>query len=110
MNDVKWSKKEKQIARGAFDKAYERECRQIIGQLKEKALHLAGPEDIWALHDYLSSQRKEIDEKYDYRYSVLIMVFGILLRQHWLKIEDLDGFSEDKIEQIVSLANIKKPS
>ena len=73
------SKKEKSRARDAFDKAYEKECNQIIGKLREKSLKLSVPEDIWELHDYLSEIRKEIDEKYDYRYSVLIMVFGILL-------------------------------
>ena len=107
MNDVKWSKKEKQIARAAFDKAYAKECNRIIAQLKEKALHLAEPEDLWALHDYLTGARKEIDEKYDYRYSVLIVVFGILLKQRWLKIEDLEGLSDEKLERIVSLAKIQ---
>lgn len=106
MNDIKWSKKEKLIARAAFDKAYEKECNQIIEKLKKKSLRLSDPEDIWELHDYLSEIRKEIDEKYDYRYSVLIMVFSILLKQHWIKIEDLEGLSDYKIDRIKSLANI----
>ncbi|MGD8262575.1 MAG: hypothetical protein PVG08_20905 [Desulfobacterales bacterium] len=58
MNDFKWSKKEKSIARAAFDKAYEKECNQIIGKLKEKSLRLSDPEDIWELHDYLIEIRK----------------------------------------------------
>jgi hypothetical protein len=106
MNYEKWSKKEKSIARAAFDKAYDKECNQIIGKLKEKSLKLSDPEDIWELHDYLSEIRKEIDEKYDYRYSVLIMVFAHLLKQQWLKIDDLEGLSVDKIDRIKSLANI----
>ena len=106
MNYQKWSKKDKSIARAAFDKAYEKECNQIIGKLKQKALRLSDPEDIWELHNYLSEIRKEIDKKYDYRYSVLIMVFAILLKQQWLKIDDLEGLSADKIDKIKSLANI----
>jgi hypothetical protein len=106
MNYEKWSKKEKSIARAAFDKAYEKECNQIIGKLKEKSLRLSSPEDIWEFHDYLSEIRKEIDEKYDYRYSVLIMVFAHLLKQQWLKIDDLEGLSVDKIDRIKSLSNI----
>ena len=51
MNQDKWSKKEKTIARSAFDKAYEKECIQIIEKLKKKSLKLSGPEDIWDLHD-----------------------------------------------------------
>lgn len=106
INYDKWSKNEKSIARAAFDKAYEKECHQIIGKLREKSLKLSDPEDIWEFHDYLSEIRKEIDKKYDYRYSVLIMVFSILLKQQWLKIDDLEGLSADKIEKIKSLANI----
>ena len=106
MNHDKWSKKEKKIARTAFDKAYEKECFQIIEKLKKKTLKLSGPEDIWDLHDYLSEIRKEIDEKYDYRYSVLILIFSKLLKQQWLNIEDLEGLSSDKIDRIKSLSNL----
>ena len=106
MNHDKWSKKEKTIARTAFDKAYEKECFQIIEKLKKKTLKLSGPEDIWDLHDYLSEIRKEIDKKYDYRYSVLILVFSKLLKQQWLNIEDLEGLSSDKIDRIKSLPNL----
>lgn len=105
MNDEKWSKKEKTIARAAFDKAYEKECNQIIANLKQKARKLSVPEDLWELHEYLSEIRKEIDQKYDYRYSVLIMVFAHLVKQQWLKIDDLDGLSVEKIDMIRSLAN-----
>lgn len=107
MNQVNWSKKEKTIARTAFDKAYEKECVQIIEKLKKKTLKLSGPGDIWELHDYLSEIRKEIDEKYDYRYSVLVLVFATLLKQQWLDIEDLEGLSADKIDRIKSLPNLQ---
>jgi hypothetical protein len=107
MNQDKWTKKEKTIARAAFDKAYEKECLQIIEKLKKKSLKLSGPEDVWDLHDYLSEIRKGIDEKYDYRYSVLILVFATLLKQKWLDFEDLEGLSPDKIDKIKSLVNLK---
>jgi glycyl-tRNA synthetase beta subunit len=106
MNQDKWSKKEKTIARTAFDKAYEKECFQIIEKLKKKAFKLSDPEDIWDLHDYLSEIRKEIGEKYDYRYSVLILVFAKLIKQQWLNIEDLEGLSSDKIDRIKSIVSL----
>ena len=28
---------------------------------------------LWAIHDYLTEKRKEMDKKYDYRYSVLLL-------------------------------------
>jgi hypothetical protein len=36
MNCDKWSKNEKPIARAAFDKAYEKECNQTIGEPKRE--------------------------------------------------------------------------
>ena len=104
MHNDKWSKQEKTIARAAFDKAYEKECIQIIEKLKKKSLKLTRPEDIWDLHDYLSEIRQEIDQKYDFRYSVLILVFATLLNQQWLEIDDLEGLSTDKIDKIRFLA------
>lgn len=45
-------------------------------------------------------KRREIDGKYDYRYSQLVLVFGRLLNEGWLEIDDLEGLDEDKITKI----------
>ena len=86
-----WSKKEKAIARQAFDKAYERELDSLMHEVKERANAIKAPEDIWLLHDFLKEKRREINEKYDYRYSQLIFVFGRLLNEGWLGIDDFEG-------------------
>jgi hypothetical protein len=75
MEDIKWSKTEKTISRAAFDKAYKNECDEIIRTVKRKAAGLSEPKGLWELEDYLCEKRKETDQKYDYRYSVLIHVF-----------------------------------
>jgi len=103
--EMKWSSSEKKIARAAFDKAYQREMGEIINTLKEKATHLKSPSDVWELHEYLSKQGKEVDEKYDYRYSKLILVFSKLMAQNFLLEEDIEGLSEDKIKIIQSLSS-----
>jgi hypothetical protein len=36
-------------------------------------------DDIWGLHDFLTEKRNEVDEKYDYRFSVLDFVFSRLI-------------------------------
>jgi len=100
MNNIAWSKKEKVIARKAFDKAYERETIKLTNDVKVLANEIKTPEDIWHLHDFLKEKRREIDEKYDYRYSQLIFVFGRLLNEGWLEINDLEGLDEDKITKI----------
>jgi (p)ppGpp synthase/HD superfamily hydrolase len=106
MNELKWSKTEKNLARKAFDLAYQRECETIATKLKDMILTATKPEDLWKIHDYLTEQRERTDEKYDYRYSVLISVFARLLREGWLKEAELEGLQEDKIERIKYLASM----
>jgi len=58
------------------------------------------PEDLWRIHDFLTKERRRTDEKYDYRYSVLLFVFARLLHEGWIVETDLQGLAEDKIEVI----------
>jgi len=55
---------------------------------------------IWRLHDYLSEKRRDFDRKYDFRYSVLMLVFSRLVSEGWLKIDDLSGIGDEKVEAI----------
>jgi hypothetical protein len=50
---------------------------------------------------------REIDNKYDYRYSVLILVFARLMKDGWLMIDDLKGLGQEKIDRIVSLVDLQ---
>jgi hypothetical protein len=56
------------------------------------------------LEHYLTQRRKEIDRKYDYRYSQLTQVFGRLLYEKRLREGELLGLREDKLKRIRSLA------
>jgi hypothetical protein len=89
-----------EIARKAFDAAYERECAAIAAKLREMTAAIEEPRDIWLIHDFLSRRRREIDHKYDYRYSVLIEVFARLIREGRINMADLAGLREDKIEKL----------
>lgn len=100
MMNSKWSDSEKKVARRAFDKAQEKECASIMAKLKDLAAKAVKPEDLWAVHDYLTEQRRSIDEKYDYRYSQLILVFSRLLREKWIEENDLQGLSDEKLQAI----------
>jgi len=100
-----WSKTEKEVARQAFKRACDRECKELSNKVKEMANTAETPEDIWKLHEFLTEKRKEIDEKYDYRYSVLILVFGRLLKEGWIALDDLEGLDKDKIAKIKYLAD-----
>ena len=103
-NEPIWSRSEKVIARTAFDAALGRELHEVIQQAKKMASQIQQSSDLWDLELYLTQRRKEIDRKYDYRYSQLTQVFGRLLHETRLCEEDLRGLREDKLTSIRSFA------
>jgi hypothetical protein len=105
-DNVIWSRSEKAVARAAFDAALKRELEKVIQQTKQMATQLHEPADLWGLEHYLSERRKEIDRKYDYRYSQLRFVFGRLLYEGWLGEEDLRGLHEGKLKSIRAFTKI----
>ena len=103
-NEPIWSRSEKVIARTAFDAALGRELHEVMQQAKKMASQIQQSSDLWDLEHYLSQRRKEIDRKYDYRYSQLTHVFGRLLHEGRLREEELRGLREDKLKPIRSFA------
>ena len=95
-----WSKGEKAVARRAFDDALSREFSALANEVRRRANSIAGPGDIWELHNFLSRQRKAIDEKYDYRFSVLVFIFARLINEGWLTEVELAGLDEEKLAAI----------
>ena len=109
-NEPTWSKSEKGIARTAFDVALGRELHEIIQRAKQMANGIQQSSDLWDLEHYLTQRRKEIDRKYDYRYSQLTHLFGRLLHEGRLSEEELCGLREDKMESIRSFAKFLRES
>jgi hypothetical protein len=103
-NEPIWSRSEKVIARTAFDAALGRELHEVIQEAKRMASQIQQSSDLWDLEHYLTQRRKEIDRKYDYRYSRLTHVFGRLLYEKRLAQEELRGLREDKLKPIRSFA------
>jgi hypothetical protein len=99
-----WSRSEKTIARKAFDAALGQELHEVIQEAKRMANEIQQSSDLWDLEHHLTQRRKEIDRKYDYRYSRLTHVFGRLLHENRLSEEELRGLGEDKLKSIRSLA------
>src|ERR1700747_326729 len=78
-NEPIWSRSEKAVARTAFDAALKRELPEVMQETKQMPNQISEPVDLRDLEHYLTQRRKEIDRKYDYRYSQLTQVFGKLL-------------------------------
>ena len=108
MHDLQWSKREKQIARAVFERAFEREAAAFLAQVRAKALEVAELPDAWNLEQMLRDKRRELDQRYDYRYSALIFVFADLILAGWLDLDELTGLADDKRARIAALTDLAR--
>ena len=105
-NELNWSKSERLIARRAFDAALGREFHEIMQQARQKANQIKAPADLWELERYLTARRKEIDAKYEFRFSRLTRTFGRLLWEGRVSEDQLRRLGEDKLNVIRSCAKV----
>jgi hypothetical protein len=106
MRDLHWSPKEKDIARRAFDGALHRELKATIQEAKQMAQKIKDASELWELERYLTQRRKEIDGKYEYKYSVLLLVLADFVREGRVSLDELDGLAEDKLRCIRDHAKV----
>ena len=97
MEHLSWSREEKIIGRRAFQRALRAELDGVVRECKERAAKIQEVAEVWELETYLSQRRDQIDRKFDFRYSVLPMVLGGLMREGALSEEDFKGLREDKL-------------
>jgi hypothetical protein len=97
---VRWTGAEKKVARRAFDAALQRHLSAITAEAKRMMANVADPSELWQVEAYLTESRKTVDRIYQFRYSDLLRVFSILLRDEWLKEADLVGLQPGKIADI----------
>jgi hypothetical protein len=88
----KWSPAEKAIAS-------KQELDDVIQHTKTM-VGVKQPSDLWEVEYYLTQRRKEMDRQYDYRYSVLTMVFGDLVRSGCLPEASLQGLRPNKLKHV----------
>ena len=100
MRNLKWSSTEKAIARKAFERALQQELDTVIQSTKQMAAKIRQASELWELERYLTQRRKEIDRKYEYKYSVLLPIFGELVREGRLDAKDFQGLAVDKLAYI----------
>jgi hypothetical protein len=105
-DEVKWTAAEKKVARRAFDQALERHLSAITAEAKRMMANVADPSELWQVEAYLTESRKNVDRLYQFRYSDLLRVFSILMRDDWLKEADLVGLQAEKIADIKRSAQV----
>ncbi len=106
MHELKWTQAEKKAARSLFDVALEREMTDYIARFKASAATIETPDALWALLREAEQKRRELDERYDFRYSVLVFVFAGLLRRGLIDEAELAALGEGKAHLIAELAKV----
>ena len=99
-DNVRWTAAEKKVAHRAFDQALERHLSAILAEAKRMMANVADPSDLWEVEAYLTESRKTVDRIYQFRYSDLLRVFSVLMRDEWLNEADLVGLQAEKIAEI----------
>ena len=103
MSKIQWSEAETKIIKRAFQTAYQRETSTLIANVRDRASSITKLEDLWHLHDLLSTKRYEIDGKYDYDSSSVIFDFADLIKEGWLSVDDLQGLQPQTLSKISAL-------
>ena len=106
MTEKKWSETEEIISKQALQTAYRREIAALIDHVRDRAASLSKLEDLWYLHDLLSTKRYEIDGKYTYNSSTVVFDFAQLVKEGWLDLEDLKGLKPAMLSKISALARM----
>ncbi len=106
VSETKWSETEEEIAKQALQTAYERETSALIANIRSRASSITELEDLWYLHDLLSTKRYEIDGKYVYNSSTIVFDFARLVKEGWLHLDELEGLKPEKRSQISALARM----
>jgi hypothetical protein len=101
-NHITWTTAEKKAARKAFDQALDRNLAAIMAEAKRMMAKVSEPSALWEVESYLAESRKTVDRVYQFRYSNLLTIFSILMRDGWLTEGGLVGLQPEKI------ANIKR--
>lgn len=105
MYDLKWSDSEKRLARRVYDAALNAELAEIVIEFKTMAAAAAEVDDVWLIQEHLYRKGREIQEKYDYRYSQLLLLFARLLREGRIQQAQLSGLAEEKLAFIRGIAS-----
>lgn len=106
MPSTTWKDSEKKIARRVFEAALQSELADIMAKLKASAANAKWPDDMWEIQAYLVHAQRDIESKYDYRYSQLELVFGRLLREKRIEEQDLNGLADEKLANILRIAGL----
>lgn len=100
------SQAEETIAKQALKVAYQRETSALIANVRDRASSIIVLEDLWYLHDLLSTKRYEIDGKYTFNPASIVFDFADLVKEGWLTLNDLQGLKPEMLSKISALTRM----
>ena len=106
MSKIQLSEIETQIVEQAFQTAYQRETSALIAHVRDRSATIDKLSDLWYLHDLLSTKRHEIDGKYDFDENSFVFDFASLIKEGWLRLEDLQGLNKTILSKISALSRM----
>lgn len=105
MNDWKWSVAERKLAQRVYEHARLAELDETLVEFKRLAAAAPTVDEMWPLEEYLRSRRRALDEKYQFRYSLLPWLFARLVREGRVAPAELAGLSQEKLGEILRTAS-----
>jgi Photoprotection regulator fluorescence recovery protein len=75
-----------------------------MAEAKRMMASVANPSELWRVEADLTENRHTVDRTYQLRYSDLLRVFTVLMRDEWLNEADLVGLQPEKIANITRSA------
>ena len=106
MSKIQLSEIEEIIARQAFQTAYQRETSALISIVRDRASSITELDDLWDLHDLLSTKRYELDGKYVFDPATIVFDYAQLIKEGWLSLEDLAGLKPEILSKISALVKM----
>ena len=103
---MNWTKAEKELARELFQTIRKREFEKLTLDIQNKSSIIENENDIWNLREFLNEKEKEMDSKYDFRYSVLIDQFIFFINDSLLSLDEISSFSKEKKDKITKNLNL----
>jgi len=104
---MKWSVKDKKIAKELYELALQRDYDRLISDIKKRVPK--NRDEIWKLRDFLNKQSKEFNRIYEYRYSTLLETFAYLAGRNLLSKEELQSLDEEKFTYVNNILKIIIP-
>lgn len=108
VTESQWTIQESSLVKAALTTARSREVETLVQVVRQQSSEITSLEDLWQLNDFLSARRFDLDGKYDdsENEEEILFVLAKLIKDGWLRSQDLVGLEASKLSKIAALARM----